>query len=105
FHVVGPTTLELLTRLDFDDTMRGTQAYRLSVTEKGRSVREVAFKTSKASTATYTNLKDRVPSKFDRLQLVIGPGLHELAVNLVSPARGAVEVHGRIPQPQTGTEE
>ena len=105
FHVVGPTTLDLLTRLDFDETMRGTQAYRLSVTEKGKSLREVNFKTTKATGATYTNLKDRVPSKFDHFQLVISPGLHELSVNLISPAKGAVEVHARIPQPQTGTEE
>ena len=105
FRVVGPTTLDLLTRLDFDETMRGTQAYRLSVAEKGKSLREVNFKTTKATGATYTNLKDRVPSKFDHFQVVISPGLHELSVNLVSPAKGAVEVHARIPQPQTGTEE
>jgi hypothetical protein len=85
--------------------MRGTQSYRLTVTEKGRSLRGVEFKTTKATGATYTNLKDRVPSKFDQFQLVIGPGLHELSVNLVSPVKGAVEVHARIPQPQIGNEE
>ncbi len=104
-RVVGPTTLDLLTRLDFDETMRGTQTYRLAITEGGRRLREVEFKTTKATTATYGNLKDRVPSKFDRLQLAIADGLHELAVELLAPAKGSVEIHARIPEPSTGTEE
>lgn len=105
FRVVGPTTLDLLTRLDFDETMRGAQSYRLVITEKGRRLREVGFKTSKATTAIYGNLKDRVPSKFDRVRLAIGEGLHEVAVELQAPPGGSAEIHARIPEPSTGGEE
>lgn len=63
------------------------------------------FRTNKATTASYTNLKDRVPSKFDRLMLPIGNGTHEISVELLAPAGGAAEIHARIPQPTVGNEE
>lgn len=104
-RVVGPTVLDLMTRLDFDATMRGTAAYRLRILENRRVLRQVDFTTTKAGTATFTNLPDRVPSKFDRFQLPIGEGLHEIAIELIQPAMGAVEIHARIPQPTVGNEE
>ena len=104
-RVVGPTTLDLLTRLDFDDTMRNVQAYRLRLMERGKMLREVEFRTTKAVTASYSNLADRVPSKFDRLSLPVGPGLHEIEIQLVAPAGGAAEIHARIPQPSVGNAE
>ena len=104
-RVVGPVPLELLARLDFEPSMRGTQTYRLAVTEGGRRVREMEFKTTKATTASYTNLADRVPSKFDRVVVSLGAGTHELSIELLAPARGTAEIHARIPQPTVGGEE
>lgn len=104
-RVVGPTSLDLITRLDFDDTMRGTQSYRLGIGERGHRIREVEFKTTKATTAAYVNLRDRVPSKFDRVRIPIGEGTHEITVELMAPPRGAAEIHARIPQPLTGSQE
>lgn len=104
-RVVGPAQLELLTRLDFDPTMRGTVAYQLRIVEKDRALRSLDLRTTKAMTAAYTNLPDRVPSKVDRVSLTIPEGLHEIAVELVRPVRGAAEIHARIPQPTTGSEE
>ena len=104
-RLVGPTTLDFLTRLDFDASMRGTAGYRLAISEKGRHLREVAFKTTKATTASYGNLSDRVPSKFDRFTLPFGDGPHEILVELLSPAGGVAEIHARIPQPSVGREE
>ena len=105
FRVTGPTTLDLLTRLDFDDTMRGEQTYRLRLTEHGNMLQESEFRTTKATAATYSNLPDRVPSKFDRMSLPIGNGVHDIEVHLVAPAKGSAEVHARIPQPSTGDTE
>ena len=104
-RLVGPTTLELLARLDFDATMHGTQSYRLRLTEQGRVLRDGSLKTTKAVAAIYTNLADRTPSKFDRLSVPLGNGLHEIAVELVAPARGSAEIHARIPQPTVGNAE
>jgi len=104
-RVVGPASLELTTRLDFDSTMRGVQAYRLSLSRSGRRFREVAFKTTKSTTARYTDLQDRVPSKLDRVVLPIGDGTQDLSVELIEPRKGSVEIHARIPQPSVGNEE
>jgi hypothetical protein len=104
-RVVGPTSFELLSRLDFDNTMRGTATYTLRIVEKGRTLRETEFTTTKATTASYTNLSDRVPSKFDRMRVELPDGLHEISVELVRPTHGSAEIHARIPQPSVGNQE
>ena len=105
YRVVGPVALRLTTRLDFDTSMRGTQNYALRVREGARPLRDLAFKTTKAVTAIYSNLPDRVPSKYDRATINVPAGTHELLVELLRPAGGAAEVHAAIPQPTTGGEE
>lgn len=101
-RVVGPSTLDCLTRLDYDATMTGTQSYQLRVVERGRTLRTVDFRTTKSGGATYAELKDRVPSRYDRFSLPVGNGLHEIEVHLVKPADGSAELHARIPQPSVG---
>jgi hypothetical protein len=104
-RVVGPTELELMTRLDFDSTMRGVQPYRIEVWEAGRKLNAFDYQTTKAASATYQDLPDRIPSKMDRATLQIGGGTHDLTVELTQPARGSAEIHVRIPQPLVGAEE
>jgi len=105
FRIVGPTSLELSTRLDFDATMRGTQGYRVAVTEGGERIREDKFKTTKATTAMYTDLHDRSASKLDRIVIPLSDGVHEISVELLSPPKGSAEIHARIPQPTVGSQE
>ncbi len=104
-RIVGPTRLELSSRLDFDATMRGAQRYTIAVSSAGRRLREARLTTTKAVAAAYTDLKDRIPSKLDRTILSLGPGLHELTVELLDPPGGVAEIHARIPQPSVGSEE
>ncbi len=104
-RVVGPCTLDCITRLDYDPTMRGQQAYRLRVAERGRTLRNVDFRTTKSGAATYAGLDNRVPSKLDRFSLTVGGGLHEIELHLARPANGSVEIHARIPQPSVGNTE
>jgi len=104
-RVVGPTMIELLTRLDFDATMRGMQAYRLVVSENGKRVKTFDFKTTKAVAAFYSDLSDRVPSKFDHVQWDVPQGVHDYAIELTLPVEGAAEIHPRIPAPSVGNEE
>ena len=105
FRIVGPTSLELSTRLDFDATMRGSQGYRIAVTEGGERIREGQFKTTKATTATYTDLNDRSASKLDRIVIPVSDGVHDISVELLSPQNGSAEIHARIPQPTVGSQE
>jgi hypothetical protein len=103
--IVGPTRLELTCRLDFDATMRGVQPYRLKIRQDGGTARDVALKTTKATTATYVDLKDRVASKLDRVVIPIGDGTHDISIELTEPKQGSAEIHARIPQPDVGREE
>lgn len=105
FRVVGPTTLEITSRLDFDATMRGAQRYRLAYRVGTAIVREESFTTTKAAAATYSEAKDRVPSKLDRVVLAIGEGVHDVSVELTAPKSGTAQIHARIPQPSVGNEE
>lgn len=104
-RLVGPTSLQLITRLDFDSSMRGTQTYSLAVSEGGRRLRTLEVKTTKASTAVYTNVKDRVPSKINRIAVAFGDGTHDIQVELLAPAGATAEVHARIPVLTVGNEE
>jgi hypothetical protein len=98
FRIVGPTQMELSARLDFDETMRGEQHYVLLVSSAKVPLRELRFRTSKATSAAYTDLKNRVPSKVDRVVLSLGAGSHEITVELREPRGGSAEVHMRIPE-------
>ena len=98
FRVVGPTQVELSARLDYDETMRGEQRYALLVSSGKAPLRELRFRTSKAGSAAYTDLKNRVPSKVDRVVLSLGPGSHDLTVELREPRSGSAEIHLRIPK-------
>ncbi len=104
-RVVGPTTLDLTARLDFDSTMHGVQTYRLGLSENGRRLRTLDFRTTRASTARYAELNDRLPSKQDRARVPVGEGVHELKVELLQPEQGAAEVRVRIPQTTAGNAE
>lgn len=105
FRVVGPTSFEMTSRLDFDATMRGAHRYRLAIRVAGAPPREELFTTTKATAATYAEGTDRIPSKVDRIVIEIGKGTHDVAIELLSPKRGAAEIHARIPQPSVGNEE
>ncbi len=105
FRIVGPTTLEVLCRLDYDQTMRGTQSYRLRITDGSKRPREVEFKTTKALTATWAEMPDLLPSKFRRMELPVAEGTHDVSVELIKPETGSVEIHARIPEPAVGNTE
>ena len=105
FKVVGPASLDLVTRLDYDSSMRGSQSYRLAISDGSKRPREVEFKTTKALTAIYADLPELVPSKFRRLKLSVGEGTHEITVALLKPVTGSVEVQARIPEPWVGKAE
>ncbi|HEU4724915.1 MAG TPA: hypothetical protein VFU59_06400 [Candidatus Eisenbacteria bacterium] len=105
FRIVGPTSLELTSRLDYETTMRGPQRYRLSIKVDAGPPREEVFTTTKAASASYSESKARIPSKLDRVVVPIGEGAHAVSVVLIAPAKGTAQIHGRIPQPSIGNEE
>lgn len=104
-RIIGPTSLELSSRIDFDATMRGEQRYRLRLAEGGRTLRELDLKTTKALAATYAGVPQRVPSKINVTRFPVPGGKHEITIELLAPPRGTAQIHARIPEPSVGNEE
>jgi hypothetical protein len=77
----------------------------MQVWEASRRLRQFDFRTTKASAASYTDLRDRVASKMSRVRFPVGEGTHELVVHLIEPKRGSAEIRVRIPQPLAGASE
>lgn len=105
FRVIGPLTLDLISRLDFDATMRGSQPYMLAVSVGDGRAQRAKLNTTKALTATYRDLTDRVPGKLRRTQVSVPEGTHLVTVGLLKPSAGSVEIQARIPEPETGAQE
>ncbi len=105
YRVIGPTRLELNSRLDFEPEMRGRQGYRIAIRVSGSPAREASFTTTKAMGAVYQEKKDLVPSKIDRTAVTVPAGPHEIAVELIAPKGRTAQIHVRLPEPAVGNEE
>lgn len=98
FRVIGPTPVQVLARLDFSPSMRGSQRYVLTASLGEHVFPPYVLQTTKATAASYRERPDVVPSKYDTFTLDIPAGVHVLSLRLTSPAGGAGEVHVRIPR-------
>ena len=98
FRVIGPTPVQVLARLDFSPSMRGSQRYVLTASLGERGLPPYVLQTTKATAASYRERPDVVPSKYDTFTLDVPAGVHVLSLRLTSPTGGAGEVHVRIPR-------
>ncbi len=98
FTVIGPTTLEIDTRLDFDHTMNGTMAYQLEVVQDGEVLPRFFYHTKKLSTASYVERRDILPGERKRMKLTVPRGRHEYEIHCVGPQTCGVAVKIRIPE-------
>ena len=98
FSVIGPTTLEIDTRLDFDHTMNGSMAYQLEVVQDGETLPRFFYHTQKLSTASYVERRDILPGERKRMRLTVPRGRHEYEIHCVGPQTCGVAVKIRIPE-------
>ncbi|MBC8368227.1 hypothetical protein H8E52_12545 [bacterium] len=98
FTVIGPTTLEIDTRLDFDHTMNGSTAYQLEVVQDGEPLPRFFYHTTKLSTASYVERRDILPGERKRMKLTVPRGRHEYEIHCVGPQTCGVAVKIRIPE-------
>ncbi len=81
-RVVGPTRLRVLSRLTFDEGLRGKRRYILRVEEGERLVREDALLTTRSTSVVFSDRLDLVPGK-DKVTLIEVPGgVHRYTVRL-----------------------
>lgn len=95
-EISGPTTLSVMIRLLFDQTMKGTQDFSVRVEEGGPlgSVKESGVHSLKAHKSTVATLKDEsalVPSKAETLDIAVPGGKHSYRLVLgAGPKTGAI---------------
>lgn len=97
FRVIGPTPVQVLARLDFGPSMRGSQRYTLAAALDERELPPYVLQTTKATAASYRERPDVVPSKYDTFSLDVPVGVHVLSLRLTGPVGATGEVHVRIP--------
>jgi hypothetical protein len=98
FSILGPTTLEIDTRLDFDHSMNGSTAYRLEVVQDGEAMPQFIYHTNKLSSAFYVERRDILPGERKRMKLSVPRGRHEYEIHCIGPQTCGVAVRIRIPE-------
>jgi hypothetical protein len=104
-HIIGPTRLQVISRLNFDATMKGSQTYALAIYEKGNRVLLEPLSTTKSLGISYTEWKIVVPGKTNKVFLDVPRGEHTYAFVLEETAAHSVSMTFSIPKKDLDNEE
>lgn len=96
--IIGPTSLRLSTRLDFDHTMNGTQQYSLRVMLDGEHWRTFHFDCIALTSANYVERPDILPGVRKNLRVQIPAGRHTVEVFCLRPDNCSVAAMVHIPK-------
>ncbi len=79
--IVGPTVLQVNTRLDFDRNMKGaSHSYSVEVREGDVTVGRGTFEVTRSQVAAYRNKLEVVPGVVKALRVSVPDGVHELEI-------------------------
>jgi len=98
FRVIGPSTLQIDTRLDFTAGMSGAQPYELLVVQDGKDLSRFFYHSQKLSGAAYVERPDILPGQRKRMRLTVPKGAHDYEIHCVGPENCGVAVKIRIPE-------
>ena len=98
FTVTGPTTLHVYTRLDFDQTMKGSQEFSLEVLRDGEHLRDYSYHTGKLATAFYTDRPELLPGSRKKLTLTVPAGRHYYEIRCRRPEACGIAARIRLPK-------
>jgi hypothetical protein len=96
--VIGPTSLRLSTRLDFDHTMNGTQQYSLDVLLNGDPWRVFHFDCIALTSAVYVERPNILPGVRKNLRIQVPPGPHTIEVRCLRPDDCSLATMVHIPK-------
>lgn len=102
-EVVGPTKLKIVSRLEFDYTMRGEKSYRVQVVEGGKVMATKVLKAKPSALASYVGKSTRVLSEGSTFYLKVPTGRHAYQLTLPDPGVSAV-FRFYLPQKDLGNE-
>ena len=97
-EVTGPTTLRVYTRLDFDYTMNGSQAYSLEVLANGETWKSFHYHTHKLSGAAYVERQDVLPGSRKLMRIPVPRGPQRYEIRCLRPEGCGVAVQVMLPR-------
>ncbi len=88
--VIGPTTMQVLTRLEFDATMVTDQKFLIRVFEDGKPKQIIPFRSQPSEIADYQGRSDKIAGKADKLFVEVPRGKHEYSFEIINNGHTAL---------------
>jgi hypothetical protein len=88
--VIGPTTMQVHTRLEFDATMVTDQKFLIRVYEDGRPKQIIPFRSQPSEIADYQGRSDKIAGKADKLFVEVPHGKHEYTFEILNDGHSAL---------------
>lgn len=104
-RVVGPTTVRVTTRLNYDEKMKGAQKYAVTVAEQGNRVATRPLQTTKSVDVSYHEWKTVVPGKAQSFSFEVPAGEHVYSFGLDQTLAASVSLRFSIPKADVANEE
>ncbi|HYQ86153.1 MAG TPA: hypothetical protein VES59_02815 [Bacteroidota bacterium] len=98
FRAVGPTQVQISTRLNYDEKMKGAQKYSVVFREGKTIVAQRPLETTKSVGLSYQEWKEVVPGKVNSLLLEVPAGQHTYEVTLSETSAKSVSLRFSVPE-------
>jgi len=96
-RLVGPLTLRVDSRLNFDPKMTGEQKYGIAASENGRLLKSFDLLSTRSQDVVYKDWKEQVPGKRETFSLDVPAGEHVLSFVLQRGIARSVSLRFEIP--------
>ncbi len=103
-RVVGPTRVQIGTRLNYDEKMKGAQKYSVILKERETIVAQRPLQTTKAVGLSYREWKEVVPGKANSFLIDVPAGQHTYDVSLSETSAKSVSLRFSVPQKDLNNE-
>jgi len=97
-RTVGPTRLQISTRLNYDSTMKGDQRYSISIHEGAKQILLKPLATTKSVGVFYQEWKNVVPGKVNEFNIDVPKGEHIYKFDLEQTLAHSVSLKFSIPK-------
>lgn len=81
-QLIGPATLKVMTRIEFDQNMNGRQKWRVQVIEDGKVKATHSLSATRSQVTTYREAATVVPSRAEPLFIEVPEGTHDYEFRL-----------------------
>ncbi|MBN2543238.1 hypothetical protein JXI42_10270 [bacterium] len=96
--IIGPTTITVYARLNYSKEMRGTQHFKIIVTENGESKYNYKLETNISEVSYYEEEKGLLPSKAEKFTIKVNKGSHKFKFYLGDSAANTAALRFFVPE-------